>query len=137
MKILVSILLVLHGLITSLQASGNFSPKTEIRNPDWLGWWPVPLGRSWLLVRLGSDTSAVKIVLGLLWLIAGLMLLAAGSGLLNFIIPSHLWRIFAGIGASLSLILLAIYLHPFFIIGIMANFAILISLLWIGWPSLK
>jgi hypothetical protein len=54
---------------------------------------------------------------------------------LGFIIPSPWWRVLAGVGAAVSMVLLIVYAHPLLIVGIGANLAILIVLLWIGWPS--
>ena len=136
MKIFVGVLLIIHGLITAAQSGGSFKPTGGVPNPAWLSWWPNPLGQSWLLARLGLEHSFLGTLLGVLWLVAAGCLIAAGLGLLGFIIPSSAWRILAGCGAALSLVSLALYAHPLDAVGIGANLAILLVLLWARWPAL-
>lgn len=135
MKTLVGILLILHGLITTMQSGGSFNPTGNVANPKWLEWWPTALGQSWLLARLGLEKSAAATFAGLLWLVSGAALIAAGLGVFGFIVPSPWWRLLAGVGAALSLLLFLLYAHPFFLIGVGASMAVLIVLLWLKWPA--
>jgi len=135
MRILVMILLLIHGLITAAQAGAGFKPSEGVANPSWLSWWPVNLGQSWLFKQLGLEKSIVGIFAGILWIGAGLCLVAAALGLFGFIIPINLWRLLAGLGAIISLVLFIFYVHPFYIIGIGANLAVLLVLLWAKWPT--
>jgi hypothetical protein len=96
-----------------------------------------PLGKSWLLSQLGIGQSLLTIIVGVLGLVSGGCIIASGLGLFGFVIPLHWWRSLAGVGAALSLLYFAVYAHPFFVVGIGANLAILIVLLWIGWPSIN
>jgi hypothetical protein len=135
MKILVGILLILHGLITAMQSGGSFNPTGGVANPKWLGWWPTALGQSWLLTRLGLEKSAAGTLAGVLWLFAGAALVAAGLGLFGFIVPSPWWRTLAAVGAAFSVLLFILYAHPFFLVGLGASLAVLIVLLWMKWPA--
>jgi len=85
---------------------------------------------------LGIEKSPVGALAGLLWLAAGLALIASGLGLFGFIIPTGWWRILAGSGAAVSLLLFFFYAHPLYAVGIVANLAILLILLWANYPSL-
>jgi hypothetical protein len=134
MKIIVGVLLILHGLITAAQAGGSFNPTGGVANPKWLGWWPVPLGQSWLLARLGLERSILGPVAGLLWLVSGAAIIASALGLFGFLVPTPWWRTLAGAGAATSLLLFALYAHPLYAIGIGADLAILLALLWAKWP---
>ena len=136
MNYVTAVLLILHGLISTAQAVGSFSSSEGVPNPNWLNWWPTPLGKSWLLSQLGIGQSLFSTIVGVLGLVSGVCIIAAGLGLLGFVIPLHWWRLLAGAGAALSLIYFAIYAHPFFAVGIGANIAILFVLLWSGWPSI-
>ena len=136
MKIVTVVLLILHGLICAAQAVGSFSSSEGVSNPNWLNWWPTSLGKSWLLSQMGTGQSLFTFIVGVLGLVSGVCIIAAGLGLLGFVIPFHWWRPLAGAGAALLLIYFAIYAHPFFAVGIGANIAILVILLWIGWPSI-
>lgn len=137
MKILIGILLILHGLIVVGQSTGSFGatlPK-EVQNPAFVIWWPVNMGRSWLFSWLGLDkTLTVYRIGGLLWLVGGVVLVAAGLSLLGWIIPTTWWRDLAVAGGAISLFMLAIYLHPLMIIGTASSLAVIVSILLAKWP---
>lgn len=138
MKLLIGVLLIVHGLIVAGQAAGSFGSTLprEIQNPSFVSWWPINMGRSWLFSSLGLErTLATYRIGGLLWLAGGILLVAAGLGVFGFIIPPEWWRSLAVGGAAISLFMLAIYLHPLTIIGTAASLAVLIALLWFQWPS--
>jgi hypothetical protein len=137
MKLILSILLIIHGLIVAGQSAGSFGsilPK-ELQNPSFVGWWPINMGRSWLLTWFGLEkTLIVYRIGGLLWLAGGILLVAAGLGILGFVIPADLWRGLAIAGAAISLFMLAVYFHPVTIIGTASSLAVLVALLWAKWP---
>jgi len=138
MKLLISILLILHGLIVAAQSSGSFGSTIpgELQNPSFVSWWPINMGRSWLFSGLGLErTLAVYRIGGLLWLAGGIALVAAGLGVLGFIIPTDWWRSLAIAGGAISLFMLVIYLHPIMIIGTASSLAVLLALVWFQWPT--
>ena len=129
MKIFIAVLLIVHGLITAAQAGSSFRPSGGVANPGWLAWWPTGLGQSWIWSSLGMEGSFLARMGGLLWLAAGAALIAAGLALLGVLVPAGWWRGLALAGAALSLLMLAIYLHPFYAVGILSSVLVLISLL--------
>jgi hypothetical protein len=135
MRIVIAVLLVIHGLITASQAAGSFKPTGGVPNPSWLSWWPTPLGQSWILARVGAERSVLGFLAGLLWVIAAACIIGAALGLLGFIVPTAWWRPLAGAGAIISLVLFMVYAHPLYAVGIGADVAILLVLLWLKWPS--
>lgn len=137
MKILIAVLLIVHGFIVTAQSSGSFNPVGGLQNPSWLNWWPANFGQSWLLSSLGVERTLIARAGGLLWLVAGMALFAAGLGVLGLMVPPTWWRILALSGAAISLLMLAIYLHPFYGIGIGASIFLLAALLWAQSPLLK
>jgi hypothetical protein len=137
MKIFFGILLILHGLIVAAQSSGSFKPVDGPANPGWLAWWPVNLGQSWLFVPMGAVTNPIVRAGGILWLAAGLALMAAGLAVLGILVPAGWWRGLAVTGAILSLVMLGLYLHPFYGIGIGASALILAALLIKPWTVLS
>lgn len=136
MKIFIAVLLIIHGLIVTGQSGSSFQPGTGIINPSWLNWWPANLGQSWLLTSLGVERTMIARAGGILWLIAGIALVAAGLGVLGVMVPLPWWRRLALYGAVLSLIMLVIYLHPFYGIGLIASVILLVALFWEQWPIL-
>lgn len=135
LKYLMVVILIGHGFIVSAQSGGNFGGgNSQITNPSWLNWFPMTLGRSWFLTAFKLEGTLVDKIFGFIWLASGLCLIAAALGVLGFIVPSELWRTLAVYGASGSLLMLLVYFHPFFIIGILVDVAILVTLLWTNWP---
>ena len=137
MKLLISILLIIHGLIVAGQSAGSFGSTipNALQNPSFVSWWPINMGRSWLFSWLGLEkTLIIYRIGGLLWLIGGIALVAAGLGVLGFVIPTDWWRSLAIAGAAVSLFMLTVYFHPITVIGTASSVAVLVALLWLRWP---
>jgi len=128
---LIGTLLIVHGLIVAAQSFGAFGRGSPVANPSWLKWWPTALGQSWLLAGLGLEKNVVTWFFGFLWLIAGVALVAAGLGFFGVLISPVWWPTLAIGGAGLSLLLLLLYLHPLYAIGIGASVAILAAPVWV------
>ena len=126
--VVVGIVLVAHGLITTMIGFGSMSNPTSaaMPTPSWLGWWPGTLGRSWAFdaLNLGSGPALIG---GLLWLAAGLALVGAGLGWLGVSVVSNQWQMLALVGAVLGLAALALYFHPFYIVAIVIDVLIVAS----------
>ena len=135
-RFIIAAILIVHGFIVSAQSIGGFKPGAGVVNPAWLNWWPTALGQSWLLSRLDLEKT-LSWLSGTLWLAGGILLLAAGLSVFGFIIPQSYWRVLAVAGAAISLIMLLVYLHPFFGIGMLISIAILIVLLLAHWPTVS
>jgi hypothetical protein len=126
----VGVFLVAHGLITTMIGFGSMtSPNSAtVPAPSWLGWWPGTLGRSWLfdVLNVGSGAAVLG---GLVWLVAGLALIAAGLGWLGVSALSSQWQMLAFVGAALGLVALALYFHPFYLVAVVIDIVIL-ALVW-------
>ena len=94
------------------------------------------MGRSWLFSALGLNNSfpAYRIS-GMLWLIGGLVLVAAGLSVFGILVPVTWWQGLAIAGAALSLFMLLLYFHPLMIIGIASSVALLIAFGWLRWTA--
>jgi hypothetical protein len=127
---LIPLILLGHGLIVAAQSLGSFgSIASRPANPAWLRWWPTRLGQSWFLAHFKLEGTLMDKIFGLLWLASGLCIIAAAWGMLGLIIPNALSSSLAIYGATASLILLLLYFHPFFIIGILVDVTVLVVLL--------
>src|SRR5688572_9620665 len=114
MRILIGVLLIVHGLIVAGQAAGG----TWIQNPAWLQWWPTALGQSWLLHTLRLERAPWAWLAAGAWLVGGILLVAAGLAVVGVVVPRELWRSLASAGAMLSLVVLLSYWHPFTTLGL-------------------
>jgi fatty acid desaturase len=131
MKILIALFLIAHGLVHGGLAAAP-DPDDPGSNP---GAFFTSPDRSWLLSKLGFNPSWVK------WLGIGLVAAAtlgfvlAGMGVFGIPGLAEVWRTIAVISAGLSLILLILFWHPWLILGVLIDLGIIISLLWMNWPS--
>lgn len=122
--------LVVHGLITTMIGVGAVtnpnSPAMTL--PSWFSWWSGPFGRSWLFdgLNLGAGASVLG---GLVWLVAGVALVAAGLGWLGVPGVRDLWQTLAFLGAALGLLAVALYFHPLYLVAGVINLAVVV-LLW-------
>jgi len=127
---LVAAILVGHGLITSMIGFGALTspsaPATAL--PTWFAWWPGPFGRSWAFDALSLGAGA-QMVGGVVWLVAGLLILAGGLGWFGFGLFEGSRVTLLVTGAGLSLVALALYFHPLYLAAVAINIAI-VYLLW-------
>jgi hypothetical protein len=126
---LAGVFLVAHGLITgpigiSSVASPNSAPMAM---PAWFGWWPGPFGRSWLFQALDLG-SGVAVIGGLLWLSAGVALVIGGLGWIGLPAFADLKVPLLVTGASLGLVALALYFHPFYLVAVLIDVALIVLL---------
>ena len=94
--------------------------------------WPFDLTRSWLLTPLGLDGSVTRTFgVGLL-LVLGLGY-AAATGVMMGILPERLFAPSIIVGASASLMLLALFFHPWLVLGVVIDFVLLYLILGTSW----
>jgi hypothetical protein len=136
-RIVIVLLLLVHGLISGAIGFGSFGSTTSVglANPSWLNWWPTKMGQSWLLTRLGIENWIVFWLIGLLWLVAMICFVAAGLGLLGIVVPHDWWRGLAIAGAVVELLVLVLFFHPLYVPVTFINAGIIVALYWARWPS--
>ena len=115
---------VLHGLITAASGAGALTNPNApgLPNTSW-AWWPTALGRSWVIDGLHLGTGAA-LVGGLLWAASGLAFLVAALGVLGVPGLRDVWQPLGLGGGALGLLAMALYLHPWYAIGIAINVAV-------------
>jgi len=104
-------------------------------NLSYRGWGQPKMGESWLLTPLGIESEPVLIIVRVFWLLAMVGFVVAGLGVLGVPVI-HEWRwILAIVAVAISLLMISIYFHPFYIIGIALDIGILVTLLSSRWLS--
>lgn len=126
MNTLFALLLIAHGLV---HASLNFVPF-QPNTPFWPSWWRPEPGRSWLLSRIGLGPTATRLIGGTLWVAAATGFVAAGLGALGLPILHNLWPVLAAVSAVVSLLMFALFWHPWLVVGLMINLLIVIVWVW-------
>jgi hypothetical protein len=126
----IAAVLVGHGLITSAVGFGALSNPNApaMALPSWFAWWPGPFGRSWLFDALGLGT-AFSVIGGLLWLTAGLLLVAGGLGWFGVGFLEGIRVPLLVAGGVIGLVALGLYFHPIYVAAVAINLAIVV-LLW-------
>ena len=121
-RVIVGLFLVAHGLVHLLY----FVPR-----PDDPAYPFVPKDR-WFAKALGLQPSAAKAVARTLAVVCAIALAISGVALLA---SADLWEPAAVVGSATSLLLMLLFFHPWLVIGIAIDVAILASVLSLHVPS--
>jgi hypothetical protein len=127
-----AIFLIAHGLMTMSLSTVPVPALGALHTPYFPAWWRDNVDNTWPASRLGIPVGIIRIVGSSLWMAVLVCFAAAGAGLLGLPGLNSLWQIFAAAGAFNSLILLALYWHPWLFIGLLLNISILVSI-FAGW----
>jgi hypothetical protein len=132
LRIVFGIFLIAHGLMTMSLSTVPVPEPSALHTPYFPSWWRNNVDSTWPASRLGLPDGFVQTTGWILWMAALVLFAVAGAGLL--VIPglSALWQIMAAVAAIMSLILLALYWHPWLIIGVLLNVGILVGV-FTGW----
>ena len=110
---------------------------TEKSDQGWLKNWS---SRSWLLTDLVGD-SVARVICLILFAVALISFICAALALFGWLVPHQYWRTLTIISSLISIVALALYWNALILlfphkIGYLAvDFAALICLVWIKWPS--
>jgi hypothetical protein len=125
-RLVVAAFLLAHGAIHA----GYLSPRpaASAGGPT----WPFALESSWLLGRLPLDVEAMRVVgIALTAATIGGFALAALAGL--GLLPGALWIAGASVGAVASVALLVVFFHPWLVVGLLIDAAVLWVVLIARW----
>jgi hypothetical protein len=129
LKILFALFLIAHGLVHAVLAAAPIPNDPESKP----GAFFTSPSRSWLLPKLGLNDSAVKWVGIILGVLPTLGFLLAGMGLFGVPGLITVWQSVTVLSASLSLLLLVLFWHPWLILGVLIDVGLLVALLWLKW----
>jgi hypothetical protein len=127
MKLLVAAFLVAHALIHASYLAPT--PPRTAGGPE----WPFEMTRSWLVSALQLDPGLVRIAGTALVAVTVALLLVAGLAAAGWIVPAAWWPALALSGAAASLATLILFFHPWILLGIAIDLALLWAVLALGW----
>ncbi len=127
-----AIFLIAHGLVTMSLSTVPVPVPGALHTPYFPAWWRNNVDSTWPASRLGLPDGLVRTAGWILWMAALVLFATAGAGLLGIPGLNAVWQIMAAVGAIISLVLLALYWHPWLFIGVLLNIGILVGV-FAGW----
>ncbi len=124
-RILFALFLLAHGWIHMSLAQVPLPQPGGLHTPFFPAWWRAGVDPSWPVSRLGLAPEATRTLGWVLWL--AVVVLYALAGLALFFSPSSAatWQGLTVAASGLSLVLLALYWHPWLPVGILIDIALL------------
>jgi hypothetical protein len=129
MKLLVAAFLVAHALIHASYLAP--APPRTAGGPE----WPFEMTRSWLVSALQLDPGLVRIAGTAVVAVTVALLVVAGLAAAGWFVPAAWWPALAASGAAASLATLLVFFHPWIVLGIAIDLALLWAVLALGWHS--
>jgi len=129
LRILIGVLLLLHGLIHAVLA---VVPNPKAAEPVVATFFSGFAG-SWLTNRLSGGT--LKTIAIVLAVVAGVGFFLAGLAMFDRLVPHDLWRILAIASSVVSLLLCLLFWNTYLIAGPVAALGIIVVLGLLRWPT--
>lgn len=127
MKLLLGAFVIAHGLIHASFLSP--APPRTASGPE----WPFEMSRSWLVTIVHVDPGLVRILgIALVAVTVGAFVLA-GMSALGLAVPAAAWQPAVLAGSVVSVATLAIFFHPWLVLGFVIDAALLWAALLAGW----
>jgi len=127
MKFLLAAFLVGHAFVHVSYLSP--APPRTADGPE----WPFEMARSWLVTGAGLDPALVR-ALGTAMVLATVTLfIAAGLSTVGWLVPPEWWSGLVAAGAVASAMTLVIFFHPWIVLGLAIDAALMWVTLVVGW----
>jgi hypothetical protein len=127
MNLLIAAFLAGHALIHASFFSP--APAQTAGGPE----WPFTMGRSWLVTGLHVDERLVTSLGTVLIVTTVAVLLLAALATLGIGVPTAWWPFLVAAGAGLSIATLGIFFHPWLVLGLVIDAALLWGVLVADW----
>ncbi len=127
MRIVFGLFLIAHGLIHASYLAP--APTSTPGAPE----WPFAMERSWLVAGLGADIGLVRAVGTLLGLASVVGFALAGLAWFGIVVPQAWWPALVVGSAVASVVLLAIFFHPWILVGFVIDAVLMWLVVGAGW----
>lgn len=127
MKLLLAAFMAAHALIHVSYLTP--APPRTAGGPE----WPFEMTRSWLVSGIGLDPTLVRTLGTALVIVTIALLLAAALATAGWLVPASLWQVLLVAGAAASVLTLALFFHPWIVLGFAIDAALLWAALVAGW----
>jgi hypothetical protein len=125
-KLLLAAFLAAHALIHVSYLTP--APPRTAGGPE----WPFELTRSWLVTAAGLDPAAVRTLGIALVGVTLVLILASAMATAGWIITGDWWPMLVVAGAVSSVLTLALFFHPWLLLGLAIDAALLLAVVN-GW----
>ena len=133
-RVLIALFLIAHGLVHFILAVVPLPQPGAQRTPFWPSWWRSAVDPAWPISRLVPNAGLVRTLGWILWLAAAIGFVAAGLGLMGIPGLQASWIALAVGASAASLLMHALYWHPWLVVGALLDLAILLAIL-ASWPA--
>ena len=130
MRILIGLALIAHALIHSGYLSP--APPKIAGCPE----WPFEMSRSWLVSNVGLHPDLVRPLGAALVAVTILAFVGAGLATMGLAVPHDWWRWLIAAGATASAVTLALFFHPWLVLGLAIDAVLLYLVFVAGWNPL-
>ena len=96
--------------------------------------WPFSLNHSWLLSRFQISQGFLRVFGMILWITATAGFIGAGLGVFGIPLMVQWWRPIATVSSVVSFLLIGIFWHRWFIVGLLLDVVVFLALVWGQWP---
>jgi hypothetical protein len=122
---LLALLLIAHGLVHVSLNAVPYSPTT----PFWPSLWRPQTVHSWLVNHVGVGAAQARLIGGVLLIVATTGFVLAGLAVADWLIPHTWWRPVGAVAASASMLLFALFPHPWLVVGAALSLGTLCAIL--------
>jgi hypothetical protein len=129
MRWIFGLFIIAHGLIHASYLTP--APAQTAGGPQ----WPFEMSRSWLVSGLGLDAGLVRPLGAVLVALVVIAFAAAGLAWIGVMVPSGWWPALTLAGAAASGLLLALFFHPWIVLGFVIDAILLWLVLGAGWTA--
>jgi hypothetical protein len=92
--------------------------------------YPFNLHKSWLITSLGMNEPTVYTLGMVLSILTVVGFALAGLAAVGLIVPRDWWGVLTLLSALLSLLLLGLFWHPWLVLGVVIDLALILA--WVG-----
>jgi hypothetical protein len=124
---LIAAFLVAHALIHMSYLAP--APPRTAGGPE----WPFELTRSWTVSALGLEAGVARSVGAALVATTVVLFVLAALATVGWLVPASWWAPLVVAGAGSSLLTLALFFHPWLVLGIAIDAGLLWLVLVAGW----
>jgi hypothetical protein len=127
MSLFLAAFLAAHALI-HLSYLAPAPPRTAA-GPE----WPFEMANSWLVTAVGVDPGVVRALGTALVVVTVALFLTAALATLGWVVPTSWWPALALGGAIASALTLVLFFHPWLVVGLAIDAALVWAVLVVGW----